>query len=216
MTRSKHKVGKGHDTSGAALVFRHAKAVEDERVGRPGIPAGRLPYEFRAYTCDLLHLLWRMILHMLPHMRDIFTPGLKKFTVFKPLVKYCMKNGIYKRDICSWFKPEPYPPWLFIGYSSNVSTPGVNNDKICTAARRLPDLEPDDRMGLCGIGTTDKQEISTCNLRKRRCCRTASKCCQQTADRGSVSDPGTVIHIIGANGSTRKLLEQVVLLVCAS
>ncbi len=207
------QVGKGHDTGGAALVLGHSQAVYDHRLPGRGVHPGRLPDKIGGNACNAGDALGRIVLYVLLQGLEVLHSRLDELLVLEPFLKDGVEQRVHEGNVGSRLEPEPYPILLLLGHSRHIGTARIYDDELGAVGYGLFHLEPDYRMGLGGIGTAHHQDVGTYDLLERRRGSPASQCGQQTADRGSVSDPCAVIDVVGADNRACQFLCQIVLFI---
>ena len=101
-----------------------------------------------------------------------------------------------------------------MGNLGKFNFPGVNDDQFGTLLPdRLLDSQCDDGMILCGIAAGDQEHLRLLYLLNGIGHGSTAECGDKTCHRHGVSEPGTVVNVIGSHCRPHKFLKEVVLFI---
>ncbi len=103
-----------------------------------------------------------------------------------------------------------------VGNSGDVGFPGIHHDELSPVGLAPHEPRGGDGMGRGGVGTNGKDAVGFFQFLEGVGRGAAAEGEGKTCHRGTVSEAGAVIHVVGSDGGADELLEQVVFLVGAS
>ena len=191
-------------------MLRHAKAVDDGRGLGRRVHLRRSDEVVHVDAADLRHALGRVLGDEVGELCITLRARGDERPVDQRLVDDDMGHAVGKGHVRAGLELE-----VDVRLRGQPDVARIDDDELRAGLHRLANLHAEDRMCFLGVGPHQQDDIAfgrDVGDRVRHCART--KCCCQTGNRGSVSNTGTVIDIVSAEGRARHLLEEVDILVC--
>ena len=189
----------------------HSQAVDDHGLIGLCIDPGGLDDIFDCHAGDLGCPFRRILLDRFLQLLKAHSSPVNEIPVLETLSEDHIHHGIDQSNAGSRFLVEPDG-----GQADQLDLAGIGDDYLCPISGCLDYLQADYGMGLGGIGADDEKNIGVFNLVEGVGGRSAAKAGRQPGHRWGMTDPGAVVHIIGAEDGSSQLLHQIVLLIGAA
>ena len=189
----------------------HSQAVDDHGLIGLSIDPGGLDDILGSHAGDLGCFFRGILLHRLLQLLKAHGAPVYELPVLQPFSEDHIHHGIDQSDAGSRYLVKPDR-----GQADQLDLAGVGDDYLRPIPGRLDYLQADYGMSLGGIGADDEKNIGVFNLIEGVGGRSAAKAGSEPGHGWGVTDPGAVVHIVGAEDGPGQLLHQVVLLVGAA